>query len=850
MANNVGRIGVVLGLNTAEFTVALETAGKQLEKFGQAIEKYGKLAVTAMVAAGVHALSYADELNDVAKANDTTIESVLRLQEALATNGGEAENAGKIYAGFTKYIDEAAHGSMDAQKRLASMGITLKDIATLGTQDLFEKAIVGSGNTADTITRNANAYAVFGKAVKGVDLKGVAEDLKNANPLIQEQADRITQAAEAWDALKYQSLETSSILASAVGPSILAMIDFIKELKGETSLLGEVFRITFETMAVLAANITTQIIDVGISLQQTMLMFKAFVPGTEVEGKWDEFEKKRETNLARYEALAKRILGEQDFWTAEKKPESSSSKSETKNGQIGRPVIDAYAKETAQLTAKVALASKLLEIEKAQNKLHLQSINGDKTAISLATIDLQLQQQMATIANARAQALANEKLNENQKKLINQDFNLQQQKANEKAKNDKDYILALDKKAFDIYVEQSHTRQLLLDIDKEISDYQLASIGMDKLQVDTTNNALQLKKEIVKIDRQQIEDLQKANLSVTDRVGIISKAEDDRTRAMQTYQQANANVTKQYQEQVDAIKRAADYQDLMYGYDVRSLSLESEKYNMRDIVYKAAQDTLATERKISELMNQQVEALRSMGVGPLYEAENQRIQELINNEQVLLEGRRRLAEEEEMRRQSFTEGWSSAMRQYVLDAENYSRLGSDVFTSAIGNMNSAIDNFARTGQFSFKSFARSIILDTMAMILKFQAMQAILMALRIFGFTGFGSVSLGGAEAYGGGTPGQVGNHAEGGSMASNEVSWVGERGPELFVPRSAGTIIPNNQLSSASGGGGQTVNYNGPYIANMSAIDTQSSMQFLAKNKQSIWAANQSMSRSMPASR
>jgi hypothetical protein len=35
-----------------------------------------------------------------------------------------------------------------------------------------------------------------------------------------------------------------------------------------------------------------------------------------------------------------------------------------------------------------------------------------------------------------------------------------------------------------------------------------------------------------------------------------------------------------------------------------------------------------------------------------------------------------------------------------------------------------------------------------------------------------------------------------------------------------------------------------------MSAIDTQSAMQFLAKNKEGVWAANQSASRSMPASR
>jgi hypothetical protein len=49
---------------------------------------------------------------------------------------------------------------------------------------------------------------------------------------------------------------------------------------------------------------------------------------------------------------------------------------------------------------------------------------------------------------------------------------------------------------------------------------------------------------------------------------------------------------------------------------------------------------------------------------------------------------------------------------------------------------------------------------------------------------------------------------------------------------------------------GGPQVVYNGPYIANMSAIDTQSAAQFLAKNKEAVWGANQSAQRSLPQSR
>ena len=62
----------------------------------------------------------------------------------------------------------------------------------------------------------------------------------------------------------------------------------------------------------------------------------------------------------------------------------------------------------------------------------------------------------------------------------------------------------------------------------------------------------------------------------------------------------------------------------------------------------------------------------------------------------------------------------------------------------------------------------------------------------------FGSI-LGSKGEKGGGILGAIGLFADGGRPPVNRPSIVGERGAELFVPRSSGTIIPNNKL----GGGG-----------------------------------------------
>jgi hypothetical protein len=61
-----------------------------------------------------------------------------------------------------------------------------------------------------------------------------------------------------------------------------------------------------------------------------------------------------------------------------------------------------------------------------------------------------------------------------------------------------------------------------------------------------------------------------------------------------------------------------------------------------------------------------------------------------------------------------------------------------------------------------------------------------------------------GGRGIGGFLGGLIGGlFANGGRPPVGKASIVGERGPELFVPRSAGTIIPNNAI----GGGGTTNN-------------------------------------------
>jgi len=184
-------------------------------------------------------------------------------------------------------------------------------------------------------------------------------------------------------------------------------------------------------------------------------------------------------------------------------------------------------------------------------------------------------------------------------------------------------------------------------------------------------------------------------------------------------------------------------------------------------------------------------------------------------------------------------------RQEALEKMNVSIQDSmqktqQVFDTVWGNMGEAIDNFVKTGKLSIKDFARSTIQSLLAMEMKIQAMQLVrgLIGSAFSAFAGVGVGSVGNAATM---KPGG-GYFADGGNPPVGKVSVVGERGPELFVPKTAGTIIPNHLL----GGSGGTTNVTNNYI---NAIDTKSFEDRLLGSSNAIWAANQYANKNLATS-
>ena len=182
--------------------------------------------------------------------------------------------------------------------------------------------------------------------------------------------------------------------------------------------------------------------------------------------------------------------------------------------------------------------------------------------------------------------------------------------------------------------------------------------------------------------------------------------------------------------------------------------------------------------------------------------------------------------------QGFLKEGAKFFRDMPTDLEN----GAKAFQSVMGNMESALDNFVRTGKLSFKSLARSIIQDLIAMQLKASATGLFKSLFGMYAGGGFGT-----GNAYGNADLGMF--LADGGSANANTPYIVGERGPELFVPRSSGTVIPNHALAGAGGTTMVTNNY-------INAIDTKSFEERLYGSSNAIWAANQYANKSLAVNR
>lgn len=227
----------------------------------------------------------------------------------------------------------------------------------------------------------------------------------------------------------------------------------------------------------------------------------------------------------------------------------------------------------------------------------------------------------------------------------------------------------------------------------------------------------------------------------------------------------------------------------------------------------------ATLRRIATQQNDYGEALKR-SLAPLLQNDPERMAAaFITIDSMIAENIKKLQEQRlavETVQTSFSDGWTKAFNNFIMNSTNAATIAQQSFNTLTNNMNSAIDNFVRTGKFKFSDFARSVIQDLIAIQLKAQAAEVLKGGSNILG-------GIGRAIA------GMLG-FANGGQPPVNRPSIVGENGPEIFIPKTAGTVV-SNEKSFGNQNAGQNV-----YITNnISAVDAKSVAQLFAENRKTL---------------
>jgi hypothetical protein len=244
---------------------------------------------------------------------------------------------------------------------------------------------------------------------------------------------------------------------------------------------------------------------------------------------------------------------------------------------------------------------------------------------------------------------------------------------------------------------------------------------------------------------------------------------------------------------------------------------ETRANNRLPALAKRLAEIASEERKIAEAAKQRQASQFENDPEGLMAAQR----DIEKAQKTATERRQQQAKETYEQQRLFVTGWEEAFQAYTENAGNAAKQAGEYFSNFSSGFENAIVKFVQTGKLSFDDLARS-------MIATFARIQAQNMFASLFGGGGLISSLFGGF-------PGKAG----GGAVMAGKPYMVGENGKELFIPNSAGNIVPNGQLS---GGGPVSVNYN------IQAVDAASFRSLVARDPSFIYAVTEQGRRSQPS--
>ncbi len=882
--DSVDNLGVQFKKFATESTKSLDSVKKSTDTLSKATEGL-KSALIGLGVAKVAGdfMNYAREVKGASDATGVAISTIDNFAKAVGRAGGDTNRAVGDVIDFTAQLNEAKQGSAGAQAELSQLGITLNDLATQSNEQIFKKTLDSLAAMEDASMRNALAVKYLGRNFKDIDVRAVSKDMgtKDNTQAIQDAAQAMKNMNTVFSGLKQGILQAFAPLfaiLAKLGPDTIETFTRIAAQVGTAAVAVTGLAKAFQWVGA----VVTFIAGAWASLKVAGAALAA--AGVEIAASF---------GLLR--GIISYIIGlVTALWAAMAgTPLSFLSKIGQVFSLIGAEIAAAgglfLILRQSAMVALTFIWEALVALYKPLTLIVIAFIalrEGIKAAFDIDILDefikglswiwskikdiigLEKEKSKVTAQQADIRKIDNELLKE-------------QAVATSKVVDGQRAIALEAKKTLDAYRQQGLSAARNLGISISLIGVDADRAAQIQKMADLETNYLT---EVNNLEQKKIE-LQRAAAAGTaeDQAALASfmgvykstlKGIDDEYASQQERLQSLLNVetvlkareqerlnaldaiTKQMERQAllgDQLRSANDKMvDLKFNAKISPLGnpLEGLQPAEND---KAGQTVFARIQKSSRAVQVEyakiqedarkaaLEAGRAFAAGFEDNGDGlsaEKAEELAKGLDQIAKRYKAIADAQTANleaSQTFAYGWKEAFDAYADSATNAAKKAGDAFSAVTRGMESAIDKFVETGKFSFSDMASSIIRDLIKIEMKAQAMQLWKM--------------LGGASSSGG-IGGFLGNifggfFADGGQPPMGKASIVGENGPELFVPRSAGTIIPNNQL----GGGGQTVvnNYNS-YITNtVSALDAKSVAQLFAENKKTLFGVVESARREVP---
>ena len=789
---------------------------KKVEGNVQALNKsFDKLraVISGFVLANAisNTLKFADSIQDLADATNLSTAAIIGFSSAIAQNGGTFDSAQQGLQKFSQTLGEAITGSATAAKAFTDIGISLNDIYTLSEEDLLKKTVDGLGKMESAAMRIAAQTAIFGKNARSVNFGGVAQGMGTASADATKYASAIKASADAQQSLENNLKNMTIALTQVIEP----LTSIVGKINISVDAFANLIKVVGAVGAVLAFSALGKAIYALGSLMNSFIFSTLRALGTGLT-----------TSV-----MASRVLGNsiKMLVDAVKLAPGAFSATAAVIGLIGGALLKfasiifrflggpwgllisgiiTFREEILNLIPGLkpawdAIVSGFNKVKKAMGFGDTKPIDtgADEEAKKQAALKARLEEQQK-----QRKLLADEIAKTGAALKYENDQQLQSLALETRLVGKSEEQQEVLRATADLYKKQDDAIKSLIEKKQEWSK-ETAS-PQQQANIDLIDKEIAKVKELTNAQVQNVTEyigqLQGARLLEQDRINNLDRI----TQALQR-QQEQAGVTSGIYSNLQK-----QLGDINFGKEQKGKSIfkQQEAEIIRNIqlleadMAGAVTEAFSTEDGISNVQQ--------------YTAELKKVYDLTSQ--------LKDAQLEQLKvSRDWVTGWQDAFNKYMDSATNAATRAGEVFNSVTSNMNSAIDKFVETGKFSFGDLARSIIQDLIKIELKAQA-------------TALFKSAAGGLGGLLGGI-GSIFGFADGGSPPVNKPSIVGERGPELFVPRSAGTVIPNG----AMGGGQQTVNNN--YVYNVSAIDAKSVATFFAENRKTMLGTIQMAQKELP---